>query len=132
MREAAAITMGFFSGILVFVVAELLFARNGDPYRILAAFGCFVVATIVSALWMLSGTKRVSLIFRKGFLLGAVEWIAIIAAEVAIKVRTPALRIGVPLGISTVMAVTCLIGYTVAYVIGRNKKSSGSEGVASA
>jgi hypothetical protein len=81
MREAVAITIGFFSGVLVYLmVATVLTVRNGDPVRILIAVVCFVIAMILSAIWMLRGTKSVALVFRKGFLLGAAEWIAITAA----------------------------------------------------
>jgi hypothetical protein len=49
MREVVAITLGLFSGTLVYMVAAILLAvRSGGPYRILVAVGCLVVGTITS------------------------------------------------------------------------------------
>jgi hypothetical protein len=127
MREALAITLGFFSGVLVYVmVAIVLTVRNGDPFRILVAGGCFVVTMILSATWMLRGTKSVALVFRKGFLLGASEWMVITAVALYVKARNPQLRSGVIIGFATLMLATCLIGYGVANV--RARKSSDRKG----
>jgi hypothetical protein len=131
MREVVAITLGFFSGTLVYMVAAILLAvRDGSPYQILVAVGCFVVGTIVSASWMLRGTPRVSLVFRKGFLLGTAEWIVIITAVFLVKARNPDLRVGIIAAISATLALICLIGYAVAMLVGRGRKSPDREGAA--
>jgi hypothetical protein len=129
MREVVAMTLGFFSGALVYMVAAILLSvRSGGPYRILVAVGCFVIGTIVSAAWMLRGTPRVSLVFRKGFLLGTAEWIVIITAVFLVKARNPDLRVGIIAAMAAVLALTCLIGYGVAMVVGRQRKSPDPEG----
>jgi len=130
MREAVAITLGFFSGVLVYLmVATVLTVRNGDPVRILVAVVCFLVAMILSAIWMLRGTTSVAPVFRRGFLLGALEWIAITAAALYVKAYNPRLKSGVIIGFAVLMLASCPIGYGVAHVYARklsDRKGAGA------
>src|ERR1035438_5069299 len=66
-------------------VAMLLGTANAksDPNAVVSntivpAFITFFVVWVASAWWMRRGAKRVSAVCRRGFLLGAAEWVAMI------------------------------------------------------
>jgi len=121
-------------------MAMVLGSAKSDPSALLPAFGAFVVVWIASAWWMCRGAKRVSSVCRRGFLLGAAEWVAmiplgfVVTANSAVSHRgtlsnAEAGAIGivgiVTGGFSIAMAFGCLVCFAVAYLIGRETESIG-------
>jgi len=142
MKVAVAIVLGFLSGFLAYMAVAILagVGAKGDPSALTTAFLAFGVVWIASAWWMRQGAKRVSAVCRRGFLLGAAEWVAMIPVGFFMTGRSAASggqqisnaqagAIGV-VGIATggfsiAMAFGCLVCYAVAYLIGRETESSG-------
>lgn len=134
--------MGFFSGFIIYMASSLLFSGGKPPS------GAFVFTTLfggwVLSSWMLvQGTRTVSKVFARGFLLGAAEWIAMIpvgmimsgkaltqtvaqgrgtGAEVAGATIGAGLISFLTGGVSVVMAVVCLIGFVIFHLIGREMR----------
>ena len=148
MKVFVAIVLGLFSGFLAYMaVAMLLMTANAknDPSNpsttIVPAFIAFVAVWIASAWWMRRGAKHVSTVCRRGFLLGAAEWVAMIplgfivgaqnanAAQGGQISNADAGAIGiigiVTGGFSIAMAFGCLVCFAVAYLMGREADTSG-------
>jgi hypothetical protein len=98
---------------------------------------------IASIMLLLRGARTVSAVFRRGFLLGAAEWLLMTAVGVIFSGRAvgetvsrvgdnAAATTGAALGgglaaamtggLSVFMAVVCLIGFAIAYFTGREMK----------
>ena len=92
------------------------------------------VGWVASTLWMLQRAPTLSIIFRRGFILGAAEWLAMIPLNLVSQARLAASHTGalsnaaaIGLGLAAVagvgfsvgMSVICLICFAVAYFIGR-------------
>ena len=132
MKTAVAILMGFFSGLLIYFIAAMLFADLGGTGK--GPSAAFVAVTFLGG-WILSsvllrrGAVTVSKVFSQGFLLGAAEWLVMIAAGIVFSGKA-ATAAGAGLGIfafftggiSIIMAVVCLIGFAVSYFMGREMK----------
>src|SRR5947209_18264162 len=77
MKVFVGIILGLFSGFLIYMATAMLFA-SGQPS------GAFVFVTFVGG-WVLStwilvrGARTISKVFSRGFLLGAAEWLGMIA-----------------------------------------------------
>jgi hypothetical protein len=142
MKIVVAIVLGFFSGFLVYMAVAMLSVpgANSDPPSLALAFIAFGIAWGASAWWMCSGAKRVSTVFRRGFLLGAAEWIAMIPLGFVVSAKNTASHSGpisnseagaigivgiVTGGFSIAMAFGCLVCFAVAYLIGRETESAG-------
>src|SRR5580700_5945748 len=125
------------------MAVAMLTATNANPDHLtfLPAFTTLVVVWIASAWWMRRGVKRVSAVCRRGFLLGAAEWVAMVPLGFLVGVRTStasqggsisgseAGAIGV-VGVLTgdfaiAMAFGCLVCFAVAYLVGRETELSG-------
>ena len=127
MKITVAIVIGFLSGFLAYMAVAMLSAAgaHGDPSALIPAFLAFGVVWIVSAWWMRRGAKRVSTVCRRGFLLGAAEWVAMIplGAMMTAQHTSAAGAVGivgiVTGGISVAMAFCCLVCFAVAYLMGR-------------
>lgn len=145
MRIVVASAMGFFSGLLIYFMAAMLFA---DPSTHAAPSGAFVFVTLVggwvaSAVLLARGAQTVSATFRRGFLLGAAEWLTMafvglifsgrltsstIASGPGSEAATAGAAIGGGLaaalmgGFAVFMSVVCLIGFAIAYFMGREMK----------
>jgi|SRR5580704_2670745 hypothetical protein len=141
MKITVAILLGFISGFLAYMaMAMVLGPARSDPSSLLAAFGAFGIVWMASAWWMYRGAKRVSSVCRRGFLLGAAEWVAMIPLGFVVAANSAAPH-GGPLssaqagaigivgivtgGFSIAMAFGCLVCFAVAYLIGRETESTG-------
>jgi hypothetical protein len=134
MKITVAIVLGFLSGFLAYMAVAMLSASSahGDPSALVPAFLSFGVVWIVSAWWMRRGAKRISAVCRRGFLLGAAEWVAMIpvgAVMTAEQAPNSPAAVGivgiVTGGLSIAMAFGCLVCFAVAYLMGRETESSG-------
>jgi len=143
MKITLAIVLGFLSGFLAYMAVAMLSAAGakGDPTALVPAFVAFGIVWIASAWWMRRGAKRVSTVCRRGFLLGAAEWVAMIPVGFVVTAQNStashsgsisnaeAGAIGivgiVTGGFSIAMAFGCLVCFAVAYLIGRETESSG-------
>jgi hypothetical protein len=141
MKIVVAILMGLFSGFLIYMMSALLIA---DPAQNAAPSSALVVVTFFGG-WILSAwllarhAASISAVFRRGFLVGAAEWLAMAAVGLVFSGRavsaashagaSDATNAGAALGggivamltggVSVFMAVVCLIGFAIAYFTGR-------------
>jgi hypothetical protein len=143
MRMTVAIVLGFFSGFLAYMAVAMLSAAaaKNDPAALIPAFIAFGAVWTASAWWMRRGAKRVSAVCRRGFLLGAAEWVAMIPMGFIVSAQNSTSSHGgsisnaeagaiglvgiVTGGFSIAMAFGCLVCFAVAYLIGRETESSG-------
>jgi hypothetical protein len=144
MKITTAIVVGLFSGFLAYMAVAMLSAAGaqGDPTALVPAFVVFGVVWIASAWWMRRGAKRVSTVCRRGFLLGAAEWVAMIPLGFVVTAQHSTASHGgsisnaeagaigivgiVTGGFSIAMAFGCLVCFAVAYLIGPETESSGT------
>jgi hypothetical protein len=145
MKGVVATVMGFFSGLLIYFMAAMLFV---DTLGHAAPSTVFVLVTFLggwigSAVLLARGAQTVSGVFRRGFLLGAAEWLTmalvglifsgrITSATIASGPASGAATAGAALGggmaaalvggFAVLMSVVCLIGFAIAYFIGREMK----------
>lgn len=141
MKLAVAIVLGFFAGFLAYMAVAVLMsaATQGDSSAVAFGLGAFGVVWITSALWMRRGAKRVSTVCRRGFLLGAAMWVAMIPFGFLVTAQRAHSRSGslsnteagaigivgiVTGGLSIAMACVCLVCFAVAYLVGRETESS--------
>jgi hypothetical protein len=141
MRIIVGIVLGFLSGFLIYMAAAMLFS-GGTPssmFILVTFFGGWIVST-----WILvRGTRTVSKVFSRGFLLGAAEWLAMIPVGIIVSGRAFTQAVGegrstdaelagatigaglvsfITGGVSLVMAIVCLTGFAVTYFIGQEMK----------
>lgn len=140
MKIAVALVMGFCSGLMIYFLLAMMFLPS-DP----AAASIFVAITFfggwaLSTYVLLKSVKSAAKVFARGFLLGAAEWLLLIPAGMVMTSRvisaaaaraggSEAASAGAALGggivtfltggLAVAMAVVCLIGFAVAYLIGR-------------
>jgi hypothetical protein len=145
MKILVATVMGFFSGLLIYLMAAMLIA---DPSASATPSSAFVFVTfvggwVVTAVLMARGAPTLSSVFRRGFLLGAAEWLTMafvglifsgrvtsntIASGPSSEAATAGAAIGGGLAAAVMgsfavfMSVVCLIGFTIAYFLGREMK----------
>jgi hypothetical protein len=140
MKFLTAIVLGMLSGVLTaLAVASLLPAPNegnelaSSVGNLLFMIVAFAVGWTVSTLWMLQQARTLSVVFRRGFVLGAAEWLAFIPLNLFSQARLAAhsgplsnggaiglvLAAIVGVGFSVGMSILCLICFAVAYFIGR-------------
>src|SRR6266542_4705093 len=146
MRVVVALFMGLFSGFLIYMMAVLLFVDvgKGTPPSTLFVAATFLGGWAVSVWLLLRGTRTVSKVFSRGFLLGAAEWLMMVlvgfifggravsttlshtgasadaaAAGAALGGGMVAFLTG---GVSIAMAVVCLIGFAVSHSMGKEMR----------
>jgi hypothetical protein len=145
MKTVVALFMGFLSGLTIYFMLAMLFADMGPGstgpspvFVFVPLIGGWVVTT-----WLLHrGARSTNIVFRRGFLLGAAEWLAMAFVGVIFSGRavsnTPggseAANAGAAIGggiaaalagaVSVFMAVVCLIGFAIAYFIGREMRDT--------
>lgn len=147
MKTVVAILMGFFSGFLIYMMAAMIFV---DPASGSRPFPALVLITFfggwaLSSYLLLREARTVSKVFSRGFLLGAAEWLFMIAVGAIFATKTVSSTAGSPSdaatagaaigggivtlltgAVSLFMAVVCLIGFAVSYHMGREMKAEGS------
>ena len=126
MKNSIAVILGLFSGLVAyFAFAVFILSRPSAPLYALAAL---IIVWGASTWWIQKGTAHLSVVFKRGFLLGAAEWVAIIPLAFIVTARNAPSQ-GSTLGVLTTlttgfclaMAFACLIGFVVAYLVGRNR-----------
>lgn len=143
MKKIIAILMGFFSGFLICMIALMVFTDGESPSS-LFSYITFLGGWVLSGYIMLRGAKTISKVISRGFLIGAVEWLATIPAGLIFKGKgitetvsnsggsDEALISGfvigsrlvdfITSGVPIFMALVCLIGFAIAYFMGREMK----------
>lgn len=142
MKQVVGVLMGLISGFLIYMMVALLtldFSGSNPPSPVLV-FVLFFGGWIASAWLILRGARSLSAVFRRGFLLGAAEWLLMVVVGVIYSGRavgstlgeagsSDAAAAGAAVGgglaamitgfVSVFMAVVCLIGFAIAYFTGR-------------
>jgi predicted RNA-binding Zn-ribbon protein involved in translation (DUF1610 family) len=144
MKTFVAILMGLISGFLIYMMAAML---SMDPKKpgispgFVALF--FLGGWIASAVLLRRNALSVSRVFSRGFLLGAAEWLVMIAvgfiysgkavSAAASAGGSQATTAGAAIGggmvafltggVSIFMVLVCLAGFAVSYFIGREMKA---------
>jgi hypothetical protein len=149
MKQVIAILMGFFSGFLIYMMVGMLVVSPGETRSLspLLIAIPFLGGWVLSSWLLLRGARNVSAVFRRGFLLGAAEWLVMAGvgvifsgkavghtvAQTGADAATTAgaavgggIMAGVTGAISIFMAVVCLIGFAIAYFTGREMKDQTS------
>src|SRR6266542_6470404 len=90
MRVVVALFMGLFSGFLIYMMAVLLFVDvgKGTPPSTLFVAATFLGGWAVSVWLLLRGTRTVSKVFSRGFLLGAAEWLMMVLVGIIFSGRS--------------------------------------------
>ncbi|MCF8105803.1 MAG: zinc ribbon domain-containing protein [Desulfohalobiaceae bacterium] len=140
MKALVSIIMGFFSGILIYFMAALVFASTeSSPSPVFVGF-FLIGGWILSAYIIKRNAHSLSRVFSRGFLLGAAEWLFLIPASmifsgkavsdaVATSSGSGAAKAGAVVGggivttltggVAIAMALACLLGFAVAHFLGR-------------
>jgi len=142
MKAIIAILMGLFSGFLIYMMAAMVFMKDGAPSS-LFVFITFIGGWILSSYIILHGAKTLSKVFSRSFLIGAAEWLMMIPAGLIFAGKTVSetvstsggsnaaaagavigggLIASLSGGFSSLMAIGCLIGFTISYFMGREMK----------
>lgn len=140
-RWSLAAILGLLSGFLLYFIAFMLFMPKGGPGPM------FVLVTlsggwVLSAWFMGNGAESLLRVLRRGFLLGAIEWLIVIPASwvwtgravvSTVEQMAPTVygRAGAILGgsvialitggVAFVMLVLCVIGYLIVYFVQRGR-----------
>ena len=147
MRTFVAIAMGLFSGLLLYMMAAMLVMDVTTSTGPSPAFVTIVLlgGWGVSAWLIRRHARSTSAVFRRGFLLGAAEWLAMAFVGLVFSSRAVAstaaqagdsgaasagaaigggLMAAVTGGFSLFMAIGCLAGFAVAYFLGREMRDA--------
>src|SRR6266540_1912166 len=141
MKVVVALFMGLFSGFLIYMMAVLLFVDvgKGSPPSPLLVAATLFGGWALSVWLLLRGTRTVSKVFSRGFLLGAAEWLMMVLVGIIFSGRAvstlshsggagagAALGGGmvafVTGGVSIAMAVVCLIGFAISHSMGKEMR----------
>src|SRR5690349_17809275 len=143
MKVVMAALMGLISGFLIYLMGSMLVADfspgNAGPPGWWVLIG-FFGGTAASIWLLLRGVRNTSGVFRRGFLLGAAEWLCMafvglvfsgraVSQTVAESGHDSAAAAGAAIGgglvaavtggVSVFMTVVCLTGFAIAYFMGR-------------
>ncbi|MBA2491983.1 MAG: zinc ribbon domain-containing protein [Gammaproteobacteria bacterium] len=142
MKVVVAVLMGLISGFLIYMMGAMLAVDLSSSQAPAPAFVAllFLGGWALSTWLLLRGARTLSAVFRRGFLLGAAEWLLMAAIGVIFSGRavgstisqtggSDAAAAGAAIGggmmaaitggVSVFMAVVCLIGFAIAYFTGR-------------
>ena len=145
MKILVATVMGFFSGVLIYVITAMLIADPSPDPNPSSALGLvtFVGGWMASTFLLAIGAQNVSSVFSRGFLLSAAEWLTMaflglifrswltsstIASSAASEAATTGVAIGGDLAAAVMgslagfMSVVCMIGFAIAYFMGQEMK----------
>jgi len=143
---AVAVVLGIFSGFLIYMESALLFTSTGEGPSTLFVWVTFLIGWGGATYFMVRGTKSISKVFSRGFLIGAAEWFALIpvgflfsgkmVGEVAAQTESGAAIVGATMGggiisfftggVALFMSVVCLVGFAISYSLGREMKPEAS------
>lgn len=149
MRTLVAIILGIMGGFLIYMELALLFVNkyvdtnqtnnNSEIYLTIFVLVTFFGGWVLTSYLMLKGTKTVTKVFSRGFLIGAALWLALIpvgfiySSNIIGESPSNAGVIGAGIvgfltgGVAIGMALACLIGFAVSYSLGREMKPEVSE-----
>jgi hypothetical protein len=142
MKTVVAVAMGLISGFLMYMMAAMLTVDVSGTSTSRPSFALVLLigGWILSTWLLLRGAASVSAVFRRGFLLGAAEWLLMAGVGVLFSGRmvnssmtgtggSDAASAGAAVGgglmaaltggVSVFMAIVCLIGFAIAYFTGR-------------
>lgn len=144
MKIIIALVMGLLSGtvlsVLTSVVTASILAPPLPASAGLVSLAIFFIGWGLSTWWLLDGALTPSKVIKRGFLLGASEWFAMIVASLILAGHATATTIsqrpgdtlyaaGAALGgglvsmfaggMSIAMAIVCLLGFVIAHLMGR-------------
>jgi hypothetical protein len=143
MKILVALIMGFCSGLMIYFLLGIMILPSNPALGTIFVAVTFLGGWALSTYLLLKSAKSVSKVFVRGFLLGAAEWLLLIPASVVMTGRamsaatahaanSTAATAGAALGgglvtfltggLAITMAVVCLIGFAVAYLMGREMK----------
>lgn len=145
MKILVALVMGFCSGLMIYFLSAMAFASpsSGGSIGSIFVFVTFFGGWALSTWLMVKGARSVSKVFARGFLLGAAEWLILIPASMIMAGKvvsttldkspaSDAAAAGAALGggiftfltggLAVAMAVVCLIGFAISYLLGREMK----------
>jgi hypothetical protein len=128
MRTFVAIVLGFLSGLVLFLLAATLIGDTISAGPALAvAFVALLAAWTISTYFIRRNAATTSTVLCRGFLLGTVEWLAVIPATRTSPEDYKNLPNAVPAVVgealirllAAAIAASCLIAFGVAYFVGR-------------
>jgi hypothetical protein len=132
MRTFVAIVMGFLSGVMLFLLAAMLIGVTiSAAPSIATAFVALLAACAFSAYLLRRNAATTSVVLRRGFLLGAGEWLAVIPAtwESPEGYRNLPNALPAIIGaafifwLAAAMVAICLIAFGLAHFAGRRVES---------
>ncbi len=140
MRIVVAIILGIMGGFLVYFELAMLFTKMGEMPSSIFVGVTFFGGWVVTSYLMVKGTKTVTKVISRGFLIGAALWLALIPVGIIytgsvigeLDPKSDAELVGATLGggiiglltggVAIGMALVCLIGFAVSYSLGREMK----------
>ena len=150
MKATVAVLMGLVSGLIIYFAAAMIFADLGSGST--GPSGLFVAMTLIGGwaltTWLLlRKVGSTNMVLRRGFLVGAAEWLFMAFAGVIFSGRSVSNSLSDPIaansgaaqagaavgggivaaitgGVSVFMAVVCLIGFAIAYFMAREMHDS--------
>jgi cobalamin synthase len=103
MKNAVVITVGFLSSFLIYLITEALLYELAGLVLLapVLKFSIFLECWVFSTILLVYRTSSITQVIERGFLLGAIEWLAVILSGLVFKI---------PL-IPTLMMLFCLAGF---------------------
>jgi hypothetical protein len=140
IKGVVAVIAGFLSGFLIYMAAAMILT-DGNPSSVFIWI-VFGGGWALSVTLLLRGARTISKVFARAFLLGAAEWLAMIpvgfiftskqisktlvesmsGAEMAGATAAAGVFSFLTGAVAVAMAVACLVGFTVAHLLGREMK----------
>lgn len=139
---------GCLSGLVLYMMAALVFMNKSHEISLLFVSLTFISSAILSMYLLLAGEVTFSGLLKRSFALGAAEWLAMIPVGVVFAGKATAQAIAnnsdslaydagaaigggllafIGTGVSLFMIVICLVGYVVVTITARESQSRGGE-----
>jgi len=131
MRILVGLVLGFFSGCLLSVMWMLLTISTDSTGGTFPMMLVLLLVWILSTWFLLRNTETAARVFSRGALLGAVEWLVMIAVGAVFIGKMRAARVETsPIGLASIvngvfsffMALICLTCYAVSHFWNRTMK----------
>ena len=148
MKIVLGVLMGAMSGFMIYFLAAMVAMPKDSGLVAIFVAITFLGGWAGSTYVLVKGARSVSKVFSRGFLLGAAEWLLLIPAGMILAGKTvsetiernggsDAAHAGAAIGgglfafltggVAVVMAIICLIGFAISYLIGREMKPEAPE-----
>jgi len=117
--------MGLFSGFLIYMADAMLFIRGAASAEaiLLRGWAVFFSGWAISGALLLWRARTTSQVFKRGFLLGAAEWLGMIAVSTMFSGNQPSLTMARGDSVAALMVVACLVGFAVVYLVARENEA---------